>query len=197
MALQVIVLNGTSSSGKSSIARCLQALLPDPWLTLGVDSLLDAMPPAMLGSADGIVFAPDGRITVGAGLQALQAAWSQGIAAMARAGAGVILDMVLLDGAAAQTRWRGVLGGLQVLWVGVHCTHDTAAAREAARGDRIVGMAAKQAPLVHRGVVYDLTIDTTFASPADCARRILQHAAAGSPQPGAKSPQPGTKRSPV
>ncbi len=29
---QVIVLNGGSSSGKSGIARCLQAVLPDPWL---------------------------------------------------------------------------------------------------------------------------------------------------------------------
>src|SRR4029079_8988236 len=32
---QVIVLNGGSSSGKSGIARCLQAILPDPWLAFG------------------------------------------------------------------------------------------------------------------------------------------------------------------
>jgi chloramphenicol 3-O phosphotransferase len=47
---QVIVLNGGSSSGKSGIARCLQAVLPDPWLVFGVDSLIDAMP----GSGAGI-----------------------------------------------------------------------------------------------------------------------------------------------
>jgi chloramphenicol 3-O-phosphotransferase len=29
MTTQVIVLNGGSSSGKSGIARCLQAILPD------------------------------------------------------------------------------------------------------------------------------------------------------------------------
>ncbi|MFD9848453.1 phosphotransferase-like protein [Streptomyces parvus] len=32
MTTQVIVLNGGSSSGKSGIARCLQAELPTPWL---------------------------------------------------------------------------------------------------------------------------------------------------------------------
>jgi chloramphenicol 3-O-phosphotransferase len=37
VAIQVIVLNGASSSGKSGIRRCLQAILPDPWLAFGVD----------------------------------------------------------------------------------------------------------------------------------------------------------------
>lgn len=32
---QVIVLNGGSNSGKSGIARCLQAILPDLWLAVG------------------------------------------------------------------------------------------------------------------------------------------------------------------
>ena len=40
---QVIVLNGGSSSGKSGIARCLQAVLPDTWLTFGTDTLVEAM----------------------------------------------------------------------------------------------------------------------------------------------------------
>ncbi|WP_414944256.1 phosphotransferase-like protein [Amycolatopsis sp. cmx-11-32] len=49
-------MNGGSSSGKSGIARCLQAVLPNPWLTLGVDTLIDAMPSV----PDGISFASDG-----------------------------------------------------------------------------------------------------------------------------------------
>lgn len=172
MAVQVIVLNGGSSSGKSSLARRLQSLLPDPWLTMGVDDLLSAIPPAMLASEDGIVFAADGQITVGPGLRALEAAWSQGVAAMARAGAGIILDVVFLKGAAAQERWRVVLDGLQVLWVGVRCDPLVAAAREAVRGNRMPGMAASQAPLVHQGVVYDMEVDTTRTSAEDCARLI-------------------------
>lgn len=41
---RVIVLNDGSSSGKSGIVRCLQSVLPDPRLALGVDSLIEAMP---------------------------------------------------------------------------------------------------------------------------------------------------------
>ena len=41
---QVIVLNGGSSAGKTGIARCLQAILPQPWIRLGVDGLVDALP---------------------------------------------------------------------------------------------------------------------------------------------------------
>jgi chloramphenicol 3-O phosphotransferase len=172
MSVQIIVLNGGSSSGKSTLARCLQAVLPNPWLTLSVDDFLNAMPPAMLTSEDGIVIAPDGQITVGPGLRALEAAWSQGVAAMARAGAGIILDLVLLQGAEGQKRWREVLRGIKVFWVGVRCDPLVAAAREAARGDRVPGMAALQADRVHRGMMYDMEVDTSRASPEDCARRI-------------------------
>jgi chloramphenicol 3-O phosphotransferase len=110
----------------------------------------------------------------------LQTAWSQGIAAMAQAGAGIILDVVFLDGAEGQRRWTAVLAGLQVLWVGVMCDKLVAAAREAARGDRVPGMAA-QAPLVHRHMAYDLTVDTTQTLPGDCARRIVDRVASGPP----------------
>jgi chloramphenicol 3-O phosphotransferase len=35
----VIVLNGSSSSVKSGIAQYQQAVLPEPWLAIGVDTL--------------------------------------------------------------------------------------------------------------------------------------------------------------
>ncbi len=109
MTTDVIVLNGGSSSGKSGIARCLQAILPGSWLTIG---------------------------------------------------------------AATQRRWRRALDGLAVLWVGVCCDGPVAAARETARGDRVGGMAASQADLVHHGVRYDLTVDTTRTETLACAREI-------------------------
>jgi chloramphenicol 3-O phosphotransferase len=169
---QVIVLNGGSSSGKSGIVRCLQAVLPDPWLAFGVDALIDAMPASMQTSAAGIEFAADGEITVGPDFRTLEAAWMEGIAAMARTGARVILDEAFLGGAASQQRWNTALGPLQVLWVGVRCDGAVAAGREIARGDRIIGMAASQADLVHQGVVYDLQVDTTHTEALECARQI-------------------------
>ncbi|WP_171159148.1 chloramphenicol phosphotransferase CPT [Streptomyces argyrophylli] len=171
MTTQVILLNGGSSAGKSGIGRCLQAVLPDPWLVFGIDSLVDALPPGLQGHA-GIEFAEDGGVRVGAGFRALEAAWMEGVAATARAGARVVVDDVFLGGAASQQRWRAALAGLDVLWVGVRCDAEVAAAREIARGDRPRGMAAAQADVVHDGVSYDLEVDTTRTESLTCARTI-------------------------
>jgi chloramphenicol 3-O phosphotransferase len=169
---QVIVLNGGSSSGKSGIARCLQAVLPDPWLALGTDTFVQAMPAAMTTSEAGIAIAADGEVAVGPEFRALEAAWIDGVAAMARSSARIIVDEVFLGGAESQRRWQKALTGLDVLWIGVRCESAVAAGREVARGDRVIGMAALQADLVHRDVVYDLEVDTTHAEPMECARNI-------------------------
>jgi chloramphenicol 3-O phosphotransferase len=168
----MIVLNGGSSSGKSGIARCLQEVLPDPWLTFGVDTLVAAMPAAMRASDAGIEFGAGGEVVVGPAFRTVEAAWIDGIGAMARAGARVIVDEVFLGGAESQRRWRARLGGLRVLWVGVRCEGAVAEGREIARGDRVAGMAASQADLVHHGVVYDLEVDTTRTEAMACARAI-------------------------
>ncbi len=177
MTTRVIVLNGGSSSGKSGIARCLQAVLPDPWLAIGVDMLIETMPAAMRASAAGLEFATDGEVTVGPEVRELEAAWLAGTAAMVKAGARVIVDDVFLGGPASQERWRRALDGLPTLWVGVRCDGAVAAGRELARGDRVAGMAESQAELVHRGVVYDLEVDTTRTESLACAREIAAHLA--------------------
>ena len=97
MTTQVIVLNGGSSSGKSGIARCLQAILPEPWLSLGVDMLIEAMPVSAQTSASVIKFPRDGSVVIGPEFRALDEAWAAGVAAMARAGA-------RCDGAVAAAR---------------------------------------------------------------------------------------------
>ncbi|MFF7788953.1 chloramphenicol phosphotransferase CPT [Streptomyces sp. NPDC007991] len=175
MTTQVIVLNGGSSSGKSGIVRCLQEVLPDPWAAFGVDSFVEALPARMRGSEEGIAFAADGGVSVGAQFRALDAAWTEGIAAMARAGARIIVDDVFLGGPHSQERWRKALAGLDVLWVGVRCDSAVAEGREIARGDRVRGMAASQARLVHEGVRYDVEVDTTHTESLVCARTIAAH----------------------
>ena len=172
MTTQVIVLNGGSSSGKSGIARCLQAVLPDPWLAFGTDTLAQAMPMSLQTSAAGIEVGQDGEVIVGPEFRALEAAWIAGIAKMAHAGARIIVDEVFLGGPASQQRWKNALGALSVLWVGVRCDAAVAAGRELARGDRVPGMAASQAELVHRGIAYDLQVDTTNAEALACAQVI-------------------------
>lgn len=175
MTTRVIILNGGSSSGKSGIVRCLQAVLPQQWLAFGTDSFLEAMPARMRASADGITFEADGGVSVGPEFRALQRAWREGIAAMAREGARIILDDVFLGGAGTQEEWREVLAGVPVVWAGVRCDAAVAAGRETARGDRVEGMAASQADLVHQGVRYDVEVDTTHSEALDCARIIAGH----------------------
>ncbi|MFF8320817.1 chloramphenicol phosphotransferase CPT [Streptomyces galilaeus] len=168
----MIILNGGSSSGKTGIVRCLQAVLPDPWLAFGVDSFVDALPARLQASDAGLEVAADGRVSVGADFRALEEAWTEGIVAMARAGARIVVDDVFLGGAASQQRWQKALGDVAVLWVGVRCDSAVAAGREIARGDRVRGMAASQADAVHHGVIYDLEVDTSRTESLECALAI-------------------------
>lgn len=171
----MIVLNGGSSSGKSGIARCLQAVLPQAWLAIGVDTLIDVMPARLRLGSEGIGFA-DGDVSVGAQFRQLEDAWMAGVAAMVRAGARVIVDDVFLGGVESRQRWEKALDGLVVLWVGVRCDAEVAAGRELARGDRVAGMAEAQADVVHRGMSYDVEVDTAKAESVECAKVIAARA---------------------
>jgi chloramphenicol 3-O phosphotransferase len=169
---RLIIVNGGSSSGKTGIVRCLPAVLDERWLAFSVDDFVDALPAGMEGSSDGITIGPDGEVSVGTAFLELDAAWTTGIVAMCQAGGRLIVDDVFLGGAGSQQRWLDVIGDLETLWVGVRCAPEVAAGREIARGDRAVGMAARQAVVVHEGVRYDVEVDTTHTESIDCARTI-------------------------
>lgn len=175
LAVQVIVLNGGSSSGKSTIAEALQELLPDLWLTFGVDAFIDSLPGRGDSPRADITFRSNGDVETGTKFMVRESAWRIGLAAMARAGALLILDEVFLAGGATQTTMRATMEGLNVLWVGVHCDPDVAAGREAQRPDRIPGMARTQAQQVHIDMRYDIEVDTTERPPEACARVIAGH----------------------
>ena len=175
MRVEVIVLNGGSSSGKSSIVACLQAQLDGTWLALGVDDLIRALSHGPLDTSAGGTFeiTPAGSVVVGDAFRAAELAWNEGLAAMARTGMGLIVDEVFLGGGASQDRLRAVFSDLSVLWVGVRCTAAVAETRELQRGDRVIGQARDQAERVHQGVRYDLVVDTDDVSPSDSAGVIV------------------------
>ena len=136
-----------------------------------MDDLVHALPGRGEDPRSGLVFDPDGTVTVTPAFRALEAAWYEGLACMARRGASVILDEVFLDGGSGQARLRAAFDGLDVLWVGVRCDPVVATAREADRPDRVPGMATRQALAVHDGVAYDVEVDTT-----DARRRVVRRA---------------------
>ena len=176
MWTQVIVLNGTSSAGKTSIGRCLQSMLSTPWLLLGIDDLTRAVPDKGIDDGTLLHISGTGRVEIGPAWRSLETSWYGGIATMAASGTGVIVDEVFLDGRAGQERLRTALSGLEVLWVGVTCDLDIAREREAQRPDRVAGQADSQASVVHEGVEYDLVVDTSRATSESCAAMVIERA---------------------
>ncbi|CAN5626806.1 hypothetical protein BH10ACT1_BH10ACT1_19530 [soil metagenome] len=182
---EVIVLNGASSSGKTSIARALQQqLAPEPWTVFGIDTLVDALPTWLGGDGGGLDLADDGSIAVGPVFRQLEAAWYQGLAAMARSGARLVVDDVFLSGARSQRRVRAAFAGIDVVWVGVRCSTAEGERRERDRGDRVPGQHAHQVAIVHQGVGYDLEVDTTSVSTESCAQVVVAHIRGRAGEPG-------------
>jgi chloramphenicol 3-O-phosphotransferase len=128
----VIVLNGGSSSGKTSIARCLQRLLGPTWITLGADDLVRAQPggdevddliraqqdgDGPVGTEGSIVFGPDGSVIVRDDFRRAEACWYAGVAAvegMARLQAGrvhegVVYDLIVDTTAASTADYAGTI----------------------------------------------------------------------------------------
>jgi chloramphenicol 3-O phosphotransferase len=156
---RVVFLNGGSSAGKTTLGRALQSAFPDKWLLLGIDLFIWTLPPEMVNEPGGLSVR-DGVITRGEHFMSLYGGFQVAVAALARSGVNVLLDDVTLDGIADQQQWDHLLRGLDVCWIGVRCSPEIAAEREARRGSRPPGVARHQAESVHEGVRYDIEVDT-------------------------------------
>ena len=156
---RVLILNGGSSAGKTTLGRKLQSMLTGPWLLLGIDLFLWMLPAEMISSPEGISV-HEGVITRGSRFVDLYSAFQEAVATLARNGVDLILDEVTLESAADQARWDAALQGLDVLWVGVRCAPEIAASREVERGDRSWGTARQQATSVHESMEYDVEVDS-------------------------------------
>ncbi|HSV01831.1 MAG TPA: hypothetical protein VLI41_01380 [Phenylobacterium sp.] len=186
MALpDVIFLNGSSSAGKTSLAKALQAKLPEPYLHFGVDDLFPWLPPQWDGTAEGFQLVPlsNGEMPIVVGLEGrrVMRAWRRMLRTAADEGLKFIVDEVMITEGALD-EWIGALAGLDVFFVGVRCELGEMQRREAARGDRGAGQALWQHARVHVHGPYDLEVDTTATSSEACAEAILE-ALAHRPRP--------------
>jgi chloramphenicol 3-O phosphotransferase len=82
---------------------------------------------------------------------------------IALAGINVIVDEVSLQ-EPEWIDWCDALEGIGALWVAIRCDTEVASQREAARGDRVIGLVRGQIDVVHRFPTYDLELDTTVTS---------------------------------
>jgi chloramphenicol 3-O phosphotransferase len=168
----VVVLNGASSAGKSTLVRALQERLREPWLATGIDVFLTSLPARLRDSPSTFTIEPGGHVVIGPEFRALERAWMLGVAATARAGANVVVDDVFLSGGESQARWKAALKEIPTRYIAVHCERAELLRREANRKDRIEGLAANQLAVVRAGVTYDHEVDTSTESTDNCARAL-------------------------
>jgi chloramphenicol 3-O phosphotransferase len=171
----VILLNGISSAGKTSIARVLQQTMDAPYLQVSIDAFEDMLPDRY---DEGRLFAWETLFP------RMLKGFHRSIAALAGAGNSLIVDhvMVYREGwMSTLADCMDVLEPFPVYFVGVYCSLEEAQRRERVRGNRFAGTAERQFPRVHRHQIYDIEVDTTHVNPQACAQQIRTFVAAHAP----------------
>lgn len=182
--MQIIYLNGPSSSGKTTLAKALQHLFEEPFLHVGIDKIIGWMPEkindwtggeAPLGySWKKNVDASDNpiqEIQTGPYAQKIGKTFQEMILALAKMGHRIVIDDVSF-GKQQLDEWKKTLEGFRVLWVGVNAPLSVLEQREKDRGNRILGSARGQFHKVHVDTSYDLEIDTHQASISENVEKI-------------------------
>ncbi|GAA2076470.1 hypothetical protein GCM10009780_11200 [Actinomadura alba] len=164
----MILLNGASSSGKSTLAKALQRTLGEPFLHVSSDQFV----------ATGML--PDRREESGPFNWWSQmrprffAGFHRCLPALAEAGNDLIVEHVI-EFPAWRDELARLLAHLDVFLVGVHCDLDELDRRERARGDRRMGEGRSHVEenLMHTFGPYDLEVDTTAGVSATLADSVL------------------------
>ncbi len=175
----ILILNGASSSGKTSLLRALQTLLEEPFLDAGIDKFIWMLPKRYLDRPlwDEVL----GRnVRAGPAGHRLFSGMHHAIAALSRAGNHVLADHVLVE-----PRWvaecAALFAPLPAYLIGLRCPLDVLEQREKQRKDRTWGQAREQFEVVHAHVVYDLEVDTSLHGPEECAQQVRAMLEAGKP----------------
>ncbi len=187
----VIILNGPSASGKSSIQKEFQALmLPNLWIKLGIDTLFDSpMPNITLENLSfwqqhnpirWVQTTHDAHnnpiITLHVGEQGEQVAYgmNRAIAAYAHAGNNVIVDYI-----AYKKEWiddlRIQLASIKTYWIKVDISLETLEAREIARNTSPKGHARSHYDSVHWDINYDLVVNSECNSAYQIALELKNY----------------------
>ena len=187
---KIILLNGSSSAGKTTIARMMQQLNRDPWQHIALDQFRDGMSDRFRGlnspsgdsGARGLNVVPvqrDGdRVTEirfgDVGRRVLRG-MRRSIATFAGEGNHVIVDDLMFE-KSFLLDYLDVLKGLDVTFAGIRCDLAVVNAREATRPGRFPGTATSHFHTVHAHCIYDVEVDATDSTPRQCAQQIMRAA---------------------
>ena len=168
----IIFINGTSSSGKTSLVKALQKHLPEPFLDMGIDRFIWMLPARyldrplwddVLGKA--VHSGPLG-LTLFSGMHhAIAAAASRGLNILADH---VFVEKVWVDECAS------LFAEMNAYLIGLHCPLEVLEQREKDRKDRTLGQAREQFNVIHKYVTYDLELDTSELSTDECVTQVIE-----------------------
>jgi chloramphenicol 3-O phosphotransferase len=170
----VILLNGTSSAGKSSLTLALQARLP--FVRMGIDDFIyERAPIGWYDAQEGLTRVPlNGAMVTAYGAEALKLwrAYHRSVRVCVAEGLGVVVDDAILTRELLDD-WLMALVGVDVFFVGVHCAPEELTLREIARRDRGAGVALASLERIHAHAIYDLEIDSTATPSSALAAQII------------------------
>jgi chloramphenicol 3-O phosphotransferase len=150
MSGKMIFLNGASSSGKSTLARGLQAALEELFWHYSIDHLRSVLPMDRIRSGD-FVWSQH--------REAFFEGFHHSLPALVSAGNNLIVEHII-EGKTWLDRLVGLLRGRDVFLVGVHCPVDELERREIDRSDRRPGEARADLERVHRFLRYDVEVSS-------------------------------------
>jgi chloramphenicol 3-O phosphotransferase len=160
---KILFLNGTSSSGKTTIAKLLHEELRYPeWIYISADTFLHMMPDHAYKRKDFLTTWFPIFLTT----------FHRTVAAFAQSGIPVILDHVL-EREGWLEDYQKATEGIRTVYIEVFCPLSVLEERERKRGDRVNGQARSQFNQVHKNVPYDLSVDTSRKDPATCVQEIM------------------------
>ena len=161
---KIILVNGASSAGKSSLARGLQSVIPGPFWNYSIDHLNAGKILPWERIKNGEFPWPELRPQFFDGFH-------RSLPAFARAGNNLIVEYIV-ETRAWLDQLLELLNGLDVFFVGLHCALPELERREMARGNRRMGEARADFGSTHQLCVYDLELDST-STPLDAMVETL------------------------
>lgn len=149
---KIIIINGPSSSGKSTLALALQQKLDIPFIRFSFDLFLDhkALPIEQIRSGQ---FSWDSmRPSIFTGVH-------QCLPALASAGNNIIFDHII-ETQDLLYNLISLVENFDVFFVGLHCSLPELERREILRGNRRQGEALADFETVHKITTYDLELNS-------------------------------------
>ena len=157
---KIVILNGVSSAGKTTLARALQDKVSEAFFVITGDDLME-----MLGRSKYVDISSEAYFQFNTSEYHAARAFSD-------VGMNIIMDTVILkEDKVGLNEFTKILSDYPVLFVHVTCPLEELRRREKERGDRDIGQGESQLLKLNPQEIYDITVDT---SKKECVDEIIE-----------------------